>query len=92
VEQLFNQIHVRQNHSPAAVPAQSQQIQSLTTGVKRTDETTTDKQHPQRSSPFRVIRLQQIQIRIPFISDHFATGKASNWNNHDERVRAGEKV
>jgi hypothetical protein len=31
---------------------------------------------------FRIVCLQKSKIGVPFVAYHFATRKASNWNDH----------
>ena len=51
VEEFLDEIDVRHEHAPAAVPLQIERVQGVSLGV---------------------IRLEQVQVRVPLVSDHLS--------------------
>jgi hypothetical protein len=49
VEEFLDEVDVRHEHAPAAVPLQVERVQGVSLGV---------------------IRLEQVQVRVPLVSDH----------------------
>ena len=54
VEEFLDEIDVRHEHAPAAVPLQIERVQGVSLGV---------------------IRLEQVQVRVPLVSDHLSAEK-----------------
>lgn len=60
-EKLLNEINVREEHPPAAVPPQVQAVQRVSFGI---------------------VSLQDAQVSVPFVADHFAAGEAAHGDDH----------
>lgn len=51
-----------------------------------------DRQPDARGSPFAVLCLQQVQVHLPLVANHFAAGEAAHWDDHGvccKRCRTG---
>lgn len=68
VEQFVNEIHMWEEHSPAAVPGEPQGIQDFANILLL----------------FHLLRALSNQLAefLPFVSDHFTTTKTADWDYH----------
>ena len=67
VEELLNQIDVREHHSPAAVALQPELVEGVALGV---------------------VRLQQLEVRVPLVAHDLAAREAAHGDDHGLRVAA----
>eukprot|EP00303_Exanthemachrysis_gayraliae_P002083 CAMPEP_0205998764 /NCGR_PEP_ID=MMETSP1464-20131121/427_1 /ASSEMBLY_ACC=CAM_ASM_001124 /TAXON_ID=119497 /ORGANISM="Exanthemachrysis gayraliae, Strain RCC1523" /LENGTH=163 /DNA_ID=CAMNT_0053371919 /DNA_START=178 /DNA_END=668 /DNA_ORIENTATION=+ len=68
VEELLDEVHVREEHPAAAVALEVELVQRV---------------------PFRVVGLEELEVRLVLIADHLAAGEAAHGDDHGRESLSG---
>ena len=71
-----------EQHSPTAVPLQTQSVEGITRKVKNMIRIWRRTEANKKPLPFSVLRLEEVEVRLPFVADHLAAGEAPNGDDH----------